>query len=88
MMQHLKKEVNNMKPEDLINWCELSRLLSGTRSVVTKKRMPKKYEKQVAELLAAISNWHDLSITHNVLHEISTGLESENLPNYSKLIKW
>jgi hypothetical protein len=50
--------------------------------------MPKKYEKQVAELLAAISNWHDLSITHNVLHEISTGLESENLPNYSKLIKW
>jgi hypothetical protein len=48
-----------MKPENLINWGELSRILSGTRSVVTKKRMPKKYEKQVSELLASISKWHD-----------------------------
>ena len=26
-------------------------------------------------------------IVYNVLHKISTGIESENLPNYSKLIK-
>ena len=48
-----------MKPEDLINWGELSRILSGTRSVVTKKRMPTKYEKQVNELLVAVSKWHE-----------------------------
>ncbi len=48
-----------MKAEDLINWGELSRILSGTRSVVTQKRMPKKYEKQVNELLAAVSKWHE-----------------------------
>ena len=46
-------------PEDLINWGELSRILSGSRSVVTRKRMPKKYEKQVNELLAAVSKWHE-----------------------------
>lgn len=51
--------LNNMKPEDLINWGELSRILSGSRSVVTRKRMPKKYEKQVNELLDAVSKWHE-----------------------------
>jgi hypothetical protein len=48
-----------MKPESLINWGELSRILSGTRSVVTKKRMPKKYEKAVSELLNAVTTWYD-----------------------------
>ena len=27
-------------------------------------------------------------MVHNGLHKISTGIESENRPNYSKLIKW
>jgi len=48
-----------MKPENLINWDELSRLLAGSRSVVTKKRMPKKHEKAVNELLDSIKKWHD-----------------------------
>jgi hypothetical protein len=48
-----------MKPENLINWGELSRILSGTRSVVTKNRMPKKYEKSVSELLKAVTTWYD-----------------------------
>jgi hypothetical protein len=55
----LTKLLSKMKPENLINWGELSRILSCTRSVVTKKRMPKKYEKQVNELLAAVSKWHE-----------------------------
>lgn len=48
-----------MIPEDLINWAELSRLLSGSRTVVTKNRMPKKHRKKVNELTSAIKKWHD-----------------------------
>jgi hypothetical protein len=48
-----------MKPENLINWGELSRILSGTRSVVTKNRMPKKYEKVVGELLKSVTTWYN-----------------------------
>ena len=36
-----------MKPENLINWGELSRLLAGSRSVITKKRIGKKHEKPI-----------------------------------------
>jgi len=41
----------------LINWAELSRLLSGNRSVVTKNRMPKKHEQVVENLLISIQQW-------------------------------
>ena len=43
----------------LINWAELSRLLSGDRSVVTKNRMPKKHEQSVENLLIAIKKWNE-----------------------------
>jgi len=47
-----------MKQADkLINWGELSRILAGSRSVVTKNRMPKKHEKKVDELRVKISEW-------------------------------
>jgi hypothetical protein len=45
------------KVDKLINWGELSRQLAGSRSVVTKKRMPKKHEKKVNELRAKITGW-------------------------------
>ena len=48
-----------MKPEDLINWGELSRILSGSRSVVTRKRMPKKHEKTVNDLINLITQWYE-----------------------------
>ena len=38
-----------MKPENLINWGELSRLLAGSRSVITKKRIGKKHEKTIKD---------------------------------------
>ena len=43
--------------DKLINWSELSRELSGCRSVVTKNRMPKKHEQKVNELRAKIHEW-------------------------------
>lgn len=41
----------------VINWGEISRILSGNRSVVTKKRMPKKHEENVNELRQLIRMW-------------------------------
>lgn len=47
-----------MTPENLINWGELSRILSGSRSVVTRKRLPAKHVKDVEELLKVIEEWY------------------------------
>jgi hypothetical protein len=41
----------------VINWGEISRILSGNRSVVTKKRMPKRHEENVNELRQLIRMW-------------------------------
>ena len=51
------KKYTTMK--NLINWGELSRILSGNRSVVTKNRMPKKHEKKVDALKKAIDKWRE-----------------------------
>lgn len=45
------------KIDKLINWGELSRQMSGSRSVVTKNRMPKKHEEKVNELRAKVKEW-------------------------------
>ncbi len=45
--------------DNLINYGELSRILAGSRSVVTKKRMPKKHEKKVNGLRQAIHKWYN-----------------------------
>lgn len=51
--------------ENLINWGELSRILAGSRSVVTKNRMPKKYKQSVTDLIAALEKWDaDRKTTH------------------------
>ena len=44
-------------PEKLINWAELSRLLSNDRSAITRKRIPKAHEKKIDDLLSLISEW-------------------------------
>ena len=49
---------HNMENIDkLINWGELSRTLAGSRSVVTKNRMPKKHEPKVNELRELLKKW-------------------------------
>ena len=45
--------------DNLINWGELSRQLAGSRSVVTKNRMPKKHESKVNELRELLKKWRD-----------------------------
>ena len=45
--------------DKIINWGELSRLLAGSRSVVTKKRMPKKHEPKVNELRELLKKWYE-----------------------------
>lgn len=45
--------------DKLINWGELSRLLAGSRSVVTKKRIGKKHEEKVNELRELLQKWCD-----------------------------
>jgi hypothetical protein len=52
------KKLKIMELEKLINWGELSRILVGSRSVVTRKRMPKKHVKDVNDLLSNIEKWY------------------------------
>ena len=53
-----------MDPTNLINWGELSRILSGSRSSITKKRIPKKHEKSIADLIKKIQDWENNHIAH------------------------
>jgi hypothetical protein len=43
-----------MNPKEIINWGELSRLLSGSRQTVRKNSIPKIHQPLVNELLSAI----------------------------------
>ena len=49
------------EPKDLINWVELSRLLAGNESSVSRTRCPKKYQEKVDSLVSIIEAW----IKHN-----------------------
>ena len=43
-----------METKDLINWGELSRMLSGSRQTVRKNKIPKIHQLFVEELIKAI----------------------------------
>ena len=47
----------NEQIDKLINWGELSRILAGSRSVITKKRIGKKHEEKVSELRELLQKW-------------------------------
>jgi len=53
-LPEITKKINN-----LINWGELSRILSGSRTVVSQNRMPKKHEPKVNELKWKLNEWLD-----------------------------
>ena len=55
----MPKTTINMDAENLINWGELSRLLAGNRSSITKKRIPKKHDKSIERLKQLIKQWDD-----------------------------
>lgn len=46
-----------MKADKLINWGELSRVLCGSRFTLRKNSIPKKHQKNVADLLKLIDSW-------------------------------
>ena len=41
----------------MINWAELSRMLAGDRSSITKERIPQKHVKKIDELRKSITKW-------------------------------
>ena len=43
--------------ENLINWKELSRKLSGNQTSVTRNRIPKKYQSKVDSLIECLNVW-------------------------------
>ena len=46
-----------MTPTNLINWAELSRLLCGNRSSLTRKRISKKHQDSINYLLHLVDLW-------------------------------
>ena len=54
-----------MKSTDLINWGELSRLLSGSRMNIRKNRIPEKYKQQVTSIVNCIESWQSEIQTAN-----------------------
>lgn len=48
-----------MKPEKLINWGAVSRLLCGQRSSLTRKRIPAIHQDKIEALLKAINDWQN-----------------------------
>ena len=44
-----------MKTENLINWAELSRMLSGSRQTVRKNKIPKIHQPFVDDLIKAMN---------------------------------
>ena len=53
---------STINPHNLINWGELSRLLSGSRMNIRKNRIPQKHKAEVQVLLKAIKNWQDTCV--------------------------
>lgn len=63
--------MNNFNEKNIINWSELSRLLTGDRTIVSRTRMPAKHKEKVRGLLDKIVEWHD-ELTNETKTEHST----------------
>jgi len=46
-----------MSAQDLINWGELSRLLSGSRMNIRKNRIPEKHKEKIETLVNLVADW-------------------------------
>lgn len=46
----------------LINWNEVSRILTGRKENIAPKRIPKKYEKRIKSLFDKLKDWEDEGI--------------------------
>lgn len=70
-----------MSSKDLINWGELSRLLSGSRMNIRKNRIPEKYKEHVTNLVNCIESWHTEIQTAALADEAGGGKNKNNLQN-------
>lgn len=43
--------------ENLINWAEVSRLLAGNRSSITRTRIPVKHKDTIETLINSVAEW-------------------------------
>jgi len=44
--------------DKLINWGELSRLLAGNRSSITRKRIPAIHQEKINKLIKLLESWY------------------------------
>lgn len=51
--------MKNFESKNIINWGELSRILAGHRSSITKNRISKKHKEQIDKLLNVVNEWYD-----------------------------
>ncbi len=68
-----------MSAQDLINWGELSRLLSDSRMNIRKNRIPKKYEADVQKLVSHIETWQTEIQTAAIADEAGGQKNKNNL---------
>jgi len=68
-----------MSAKDLINWGELSRLLSGSRMNIRKNRIPQKYEADVQKLISHIETWQAEIQTDAIADEAGGEKNKNNL---------
>ena len=47
--------MENIDPKDLLNWGELSRILSGSRQTVRKNKIPKIHQPFIDDLIKAMN---------------------------------
>lgn len=52
--EQYEKEIRLAKTKNLFNWGEISRLFSGTRSVIRKNSIPKVHEPIINEIVGAV----------------------------------
>ena len=65
-----------MSAKDLINWGELSRLLSGDRMNIRKNRIPQKYEAATNYLIKHLQDWE--TEFQNGFEKTEAGGQKEN----------
>lgn len=68
-----------MSAQDLINWGELSRLLSGSRMNIRKNRIPQKYEAEINSLVKYIETWQTEIQTAAIADEAGGQKNKNNL---------
>jgi len=66
-----------MSAKDLINWGELSRLLSGSRMNIRKNRIPEKYKAEITSLVKHIETWQT-EIQTTALADEAGGQKNKN----------